>query len=296
MGLRVSTVGLYRSATRRVMENVSKLQDAQEGLASGKRIRSAGDNPAAFGRIVSYKSLQRTLDQYQRNISSGRGYLDQAESSLQSVANLLARARELAMQGASDGTNPESLAGIAAEVGTIQDEILSLANASWSGGSGSGSRYLFSGYRSDTPAFSEAGIYQGDESEFKVEIAPGDWTAIGLSGRRVFQGDADVFSVLADLKKSLEEADPSGTQATLDGLDRCLSGVSGVLSEIGARTNRLDQSEVRLEDMSISLKFFISQEEDLDLVQAASQVTLYQAILNASIQSAQAIFDIVKIL
>ena len=112
----------------------------------------------------------------------------------------------------------------------------------------------------------------------------------------MFQGDGDVFSVLADLKKSLEEADPSGTQATLDGLDRCLSGVSGVLSEIGARTNRLDQSEVRLEDMSISLKFFISQEEDLDLVQAASQVTLYQAILNASIQSAQAIFDIVKIL
>ena len=295
MGLRVSTIGLYSSATRRMMENLSRLQDAQEDLASGKKMRSAGDNPPVFGRIVNYKSMQSALDQYQRNISLGRGYLAQAESSLQSVTNLLARARELAMQGASGGTVPESLGAIAVEVGTIRDEILSLANASWSGGGPSGSRYLFSGYRTDTPAFSEDGIYQGDDGEYTIEIAPGESVAVGLSGRQVFQGEADVFSVLTDLQESLQVADRDRIQANLDSLDLCMNQTSSAISEVGARTNRLDQTETRLGDMSFSLKSFVSHEEDLDLVQAASQLTLYQAILEASIRSSQAVFETLQL-
>ena len=91
------------------MDNVGMLYDAEETVLTGKKLRSAGDDPAAFTRCVSYKSMERAISQHQRNISSSRGYLAEAESALNSMANLITRAKELALQGASGGLDADSL-------------------------------------------------------------------------------------------------------------------------------------------------------------------------------------------
>ncbi|MEW6441371.1 MAG: flagellar hook-associated protein FlgL [bacterium] len=296
MGLRVSTTLMYESATRRTMDNLERLYEAQQDLATGKRLRSPGDNPPLFTRLLSTKSMQRELGQFQRNIASGQGYLSEAESSLESVVNLLIRAKELAMQGASGGTDQNGLAGIAIEVQNLFDQTLSMANASWSGGSGAGTRYLFAGFKSDAPAFDQNGTYQGDGGEYRQEISPGEWVSIGFSGARIFQGDADVFAVLAGLKQALDAGDEEGIRASLDGLDQSLAQMNQAIAEVGARVNRLEQTETRLEDTLLWLQSFVSGEEDVDLTQAASRFTLYQSALDASIRSTQLIFETLHIL
>jgi flagellar hook-associated protein 3 FlgL len=278
------------------MNNLQKLYDAQEEIATGKKLRRPGDDPVAFARVTGYKSIQEGMQQYERNISFSRGYLSEAESSLKSVANLLTRAKELAMQGASGGLDAETLAGATEEVSGIHDQVLSLANARWSGGGSQGTRYIFSGYRTDTPAFSDLGVYQGDDGEYAVEVSAGESITIGFSGGRVFQGGVDIFSVLQDLRDSLDTGDSAGVQATLDNLDRSISQVSEHMAELGGRVNRLDQTEARMDDISVSLETLVSGEEDIDLIQAASELTFYQTVLEASVLSSRQIFQSLGIL
>jgi flagellar hook-associated protein 3 FlgL len=296
MGMRVSTTGLFHSANRRLMDNLQKLYEVQEEVSSGKKLLRPGDNPAAFSRVMGYKSVQSAMEQYERNISSSRGYLAEAESSLQTVSNLLARAKELAMQGASGGLNAETLAGLTEEVSGIYDQVVSLANARYSGGGIEGARYLFSGFRSDSPAFTDAGVYQGDDGEYTVEVAAGESVTVGMSGDRVFQGDVDIFAVLQNLETALGAGDSDGVQATLDDLDRAIGQVSKHMAQIGGRVNRLDQTEARMDESWLTLETLVSDEEDLDLIQAASELTYYETVLEASVLSTQRIFQTLGIL
>ncbi len=296
MAMRISTTGMYHSTRRRLMDNLQKLYDVQEGIVTGKKLRRPSDNPVAFSRVAGYKSIRNAVEQFERNISFSRDYLAEAESSLKTVSNLLARAKELAMQGASGGLDAQTLAGAAEEVKGIYEQVVSLANARWSGGGSQGSRYVFSGYKTDTPPFTEEGVYQGDDGEYAVEVGSGESITIGFSGARVFQGDVDLFAVLGDLKDALDRGDTNGVQATLDGLDRSIGQVSRHLAELGGRANRLDQTESRMEEVSLTLDTLVSREEDIDLIQAASQLTFYQTVLDASILSSRQIFQSLGIL
>jgi flagellin-like hook-associated protein FlgL len=60
--------------------------------------------------------------------------------------------------------------------------------------------------------------------------------------------------------------------------------------------NRRDQAAIRLEDIEISVRTFISQEEDVDLIQAASELTRYEQALSASISATQVILSTMTIL
>jgi flagellar hook-associated protein 3 FlgL len=296
MGFRISTPGLYHTAERRLMENLQKLYDAEETVLTGKKLKRPADDPSAFTRCVHYKSMERTFGQYESNIASSQGYLAEAEAALQSVANLLSRAKELALQGASGTLGADSLAASASEVRQLRDQMLSLANASWSGGMGGGVRYIFSGFRTDEPAFDTDGAYQGDSGVFRVEVSPGESMPIGLVGSDVFQGDVDIFAVMQSLGEALRNGDAEAIQSALDGLDRALSGITASVSEIGARMNRLDETESWLGDMLVSIQGFISQEEDVDLIQAASQLTWYEQALNASVSATRVILQTLTIL
>lgn len=296
MGFRISSAGLYHTAERRLMENLEKLYDAQEAVLTGKRLRRPGDNPPAFTRCLSYKSMARTLDQYGRNITSSKGYLSEAASALQSATSLLSRAKELAVQGASGGLEADVLAASASEVRQLYDQMLSLSNAAWSGGMGAGVRYIFSGFKSDQPAFDGNGLYQGDQGAHQVEIAPGEWMTIGMRGSEAFQGDVDVFGLMRNLGDALEVGDTDSVRATLDGLDRAFAQVTASVSEIGARVNRLEQAETRLGDILISVQEFISQEEDVDLIQAAAELTWYEQALTASTSAMRMILQTLNIL
>lgn len=289
MGIRISTPMLYGSATRGLFRNLERVYKAQEALTTQKKIQRPGDDPAVFRRIETYKGTKRAFEQYQRNISFAQQYLAEAETSVSGVANLLTRARELAVQGANGTVDAQSLSGLASEVGNIREQVLSLANAQWTGGKETGGRYLFSGYRSETAAFSQDGSYQGDSGAFAIDVAPGERMTIGLVGGAIFQADADVLAVLDELRQGLESADTDRISGLLDDLDRSILQVSRAQAEIGARMNRLDQTYTRLEDNLSYLENFVSSAEDLDIVEAASRLTKYQAALQATILASRSI-------
>jgi flagellin-like hook-associated protein FlgL len=68
------------------------------------------------------------------------------------------------------------------------------------------------------------------------------------------------------------------------------------MAELGGRVNRLDQTEARMDDISLSLETLVSGEEDIDLIQAASELSFYQSVLEATVLSSRQIFQSLGIL
>jgi flagellin-like hook-associated protein FlgL len=100
-----------------------------------------------------------------------------------------------------------------------------------------------------------------------------------------------VFATLSDLEESLKSGDRAGVRATLEGLEIAIDQFVVGVSEIGARAQRLDQNQARIEDVKLSLEKLVSQEEDLDLFKAVSDLTRHKIILEATLQSNQTLFE-----
>jgi len=298
MGLRVSTGILYSTAMDRIINGQKDLFEAQQGLLTGKKLNSPSDNPTTFTRVSNYKNMKRSMGQYQRNINNARSYLAHAESTLDTVVNHLTRAKELAIQGATGTLHTAGMNTIAEEINHIREQVLSLSNTVVPGGSGDGSRYIFSGYLSDTATFDSAGIYGGDSGTYQLEINTSEKVTIGLRGDEIFStavtGNVNIFDTLEDIYDYLVAGDTDGVASMLDDLDQARNQVSNTISKIGARQNRLDKTEERLETNLLSLESFISQDEDLDIAQGAADYTRAQNALEASISTTRMMFEILN--
>lgn len=128
----------------------TRLQKVHEQLSSGKRIRRGSDDPPAVIQAVSLRSTLQMNDQFLRTINLSKTWLETSESAMGIMTDVLARARELAVQGANGALNAGDRRAIAMEVDQLLGSAVAAGNTSSSGA------YLFAGHRITTTPFSIA--------------------------------------------------------------------------------------------------------------------------------------------
>jgi flagellar hook-associated protein 3 FlgL len=178
----------YRAVESRLRENLVRLQATQLDLASGKRIRTSADDPAAAGRLLTLDRTRATLDRYASSADLAYSTLSQSADEIQEGASVLAEVRERILEGLNGTLSAADRKSLASEVDRAVDRMLLSANASAEG------RYLFAGSEVQTAPFArrlggdgiERVAYFGDELEPTLELAPGVVEKTGLPGSRVF--------------------------------------------------------------------------------------------------------------
>jgi flagellar hook-associated protein 3 FlgL len=178
----------------------------------------------------------------------------------------------------ASGTVGSSQRSAAAE--TVQnnlEEIVSLANTDVSG------NYIFSGSKTDTIPFDPDGTYNGDSNAFSIKISNSSTIEIGSDGDAVF---GTIFTTLADLKTALQSNDVSGIEDAIGKLDANLNDISGKISDIGSKMDRMQIKNNIFQDLNLSNTERLSNIEDADMAEAimnvsAAQLT-YQAALSSS--------------
>jgi flagellin-like hook-associated protein FlgL len=110
-------------------------------------------------------------------------------------------------------------------------------------------------------------------------------TADQLNGRDVNPIEVEgVFTALLRLRTALENSDPEATQRAAALLDTAFDGVNFARGEVGARGQTLDALTTHLQDEEIELKKNLSDQIDVDIVKAISDLTARQAAFQASLQ------------
>lgn len=265
----------------------ARLIDTQGKIASGKTISKPSDDPFAAARSLALRENIGGIRQHQRNVDDARGWQDAAESALARITDSVQRARELLTQGATDTVDAGARQAIAHEIDELIAGIKENANTRYGG------QYVFSGTRTDQPAYRDAtgDVYQGDNGMVAREVGPGvslgiNQIATSFLGGGQASGDNKLLHVLRDVSDHLKENDGAALRGgDLQRFEAALEQVIDARAVNGARSNRLEAAASRLAELEQSTLGQISDVEDVDIAKALidfnSQQAGYQAALRA---------------
>lgn len=194
MSDRISTGMMFSQSLSSMMARQKQLSALQQQLATGQKLVTAKDDPVAAGTAVGLDRTLAELERFGKNANTVANRLGLQENILAQAGDSMARVNELAIQANNGSLSDDDRRAIAAELRSIHDGLLSLANST----DGSG-RYLFAGSADDSAPFSRTagGIaYNGDQTQRRIEIAPDTFVADALPGSEIFMrvrtGDGSV--------------------------------------------------------------------------------------------------------
>lgn len=191
MSTRIATSTIYSRNTSYLQNLNNKMNKYEEQYQTGQRYKTASEAPSEYGAAMRMTSEIAMYEQYSDNAGYAYDNLSIEETSLSTINSRLDRAKTL-MQSAVNGSySKEEHLAIAAELEQIQKEVLDLMNSQTALG-----EYVFSGSKSDTPAFTltydqstSKGkyVYQGDNGQREIQASPSVKVAVSDSGLGVFQ-------------------------------------------------------------------------------------------------------------
>lgn len=286
--MRISTALSQQLGVKAILNQQSNLTRTQQQIASGLRVLTPADDPAAAVRILDIGKSIEESKQFLSNIEIARSRLSLEEVTLTSATHVMQRVRELAVQGANETLTPSDHGAIEAEVRQALDELLGLANSQNANG-----EFLFSGFLSQTQPFTGTlntaplGFgYAGDGNQRMLQIGDARQIADGDHGITVFGDPAagnSAFDVVAQFADNMGAATPDSLD--IASIDQALERMITVRSSIGARINAVDQQQELNDDLILDMKTTLSEFQDLDYAEAISRMNLQATALQAAQQA-----------
>ena len=205
--MRISTGQVQQQGIDAITRLSAQAAATQQQVATGRRVSSASDDPAAAAKIVRLNQDIATRERYLQNVDNAEAQLQQEESVLSRITEVLQRVRELTLQAGDPAYSPSDLAALGAEMSVRVEEVLALANSR----DGQGN-YLFSGFQGDQQPFEVSdGVvrFLGDSGVRELAIADDRTVAISDSGARLFdRATVNFQSVRVSAAASIDSEPP----------------------------------------------------------------------------------------
>jgi flagellar hook-associated protein 3 FlgL len=255
-----------------------RLAQAQERATSLDKLTRPSDDPTATAEALRVKSLQSALAQHTRNVADGDGWLSTTDSALIAADSLMAKVRELTLQGANGSLSPNAKEAVATELEGLKADLLGVANTSING------RSVFAGTSDAGVAFRADYSWTGTPgSSVTRRIGPETTVAVDSDGSAAFgTGASSVFALIDDIATSLRTGGDVASHLTT--VDARVSGLRSVQSDMGARHAQLLRAEDTLMDTKVALESQRAGLEDLDLGQAVLDLQLQNNSYQAALQ------------
>ncbi|MDI3316793.1 MAG: flagellar hook-associated protein FlgL [Bacillota bacterium] len=262
-----------------------RLMRAQNRIASGRKVSLPEDDPVATADGMRFDSELALDERIGRTAQSAGGWLQATDTALGSIGDILLRARELALQGASDAVPPESRQALAKEVDQLLQQLIQVGNSRFGG------RYLFGGVQASggTPPFqpdpSQAnyGGYQASSVAISIDI-----TGSGSAGFQLsVTGDQLEGAIQAVQNLETQLASGTATASSVAGaipaIESALDDVLDLRATVGSRLNRIQDVQSRLQSDQLLLRQSAAKATDVDMTQATIDFSVAQYSYQAAL-------------
>lgn len=295
--MRITSEVMVTRSLDRLQTRLQAYERGQSELASGKKILRPSDDPGGARRSMSLRAAMESRQQELRNASDAEGWLDNTDSQLQNGLSRIARARDLAVGGATL-KDPNAREAIAIEIREIAKELEGIANTRHMG------RPLFGGFSAGDAVTVDTGLDPmttfvpgpdegleevrrrvSDTEQVRVNVTAAEW----LGDPEDPEGDNDLITFLHGLADDIEAGRQDATSARLAGIDAAADQVAGKLADVGAAMNRVDSAKARAQESLLTLRTELSNVEDVDVAEGIMELQVqeigYQATLQALSQA-----------
>jgi flagellar hook-associated protein 3 FlgL len=121
--------------------------------------------------------------QFLKSLDYAKSFLEYSDESLHDLTESLVRAKELALSQANDASaNEQTRRVTAVEMEQIFHQMVAVGNRKL------GDRFIFGGFRTTAPPFTEQGEYHGDDGEMMIHADKTQFIPMNVPGNRVFLG------------------------------------------------------------------------------------------------------------
>lgn len=306
--MRVTNNMLINNLIYNLNQNLKTLEKLQYQQATGKKFRVPSDDPIGASKSLKFNSDISKLEQYLRNAKDAYSWMIDTEAALGEIVEVLHRAKELTVDAANGTKEASDLIKIKEEIDQLKDHLIQIANTAHAG------RHIFSGYKTDMPLLVVDEVsgevrynpeFVGDlalkhDEIFTYNVGLSEQVQVNTVGTRVFgvlEGDtgnygqvtADedsrphLIKIFEDLSAALENNIPDGIQQALGNIEKSLEQTLSVRAEVGAKMNRLELTEKKLEVQIGNVRELLSYNEDVDIAEISMHISMAENVYVSSL-------------
>ena len=285
--MRITQRAVALTSLQGLNRNLDAVGKLQTQLTSGRLINTVSDSPTGTNRAMQTRDEQAAVAQQSRNISDAQSWLDQSDSTLQTMIATARRVRDLTVQGLSIGSaSATSQEALAIEVKSLREGLLSLANVQVQG------RPLFGGVTSGGKAYDTTGAWVGQGgAPVTRRVSDSEKMRVDITGPEAFgTPGSDLFAVVNSITTDLT-ANPLALETHLADLDAIMNGMSAAVADIGTRGSRLERVAQINFDRGLALTQQLAETESIDLPNTIMRLEMqkvgYEAALAATAKAIQ---------
>jgi len=212
--MRVTQYMLYSSMMGSIIKNQRKMLDYQTQVSTQKKVNDASDDPMGMAKILSYRETLSNLEQYPRNVSKARSWLDTTDAVLQELADDILGAKTLALQQVNGSNSAQSRQTAIEEVEGLIQSLIQTGNTKVGG------QYIFGGTITNIKPFNEDGTYNGNQGSISAEIGRDTFQVYNLAGSNFLTTDLNPNIASSGSNTGLldysSQGYATGPKATLD--------------------------------------------------------------------------------
>ena len=284
-------ISLSHSAVNRsVAARQAAIARLQEQLTTGKQINRPSDDAPGFSIADAMSTSLRRYEQYERTITGARLWLDESESALSGISDILTDAYEEGIRTINATMNSDDLEASAQEIEGWLTMVVDRLNAK------AGNEYVFAGGKTTAAPFAidnsasadAAGVtYYGDDLSLTRTITDDLDLPINLTGlaiNDVGSGDT-ITSVLQELADAVRSGNTTAIETALEKATGARNHVLGRTAEIGSVSNRMQIAEGQLQETITLATARRSRVEDADVAETITELQLQQLRMQAATQA-----------
>jgi len=259
--MKIQTNTAANSALGYARVNSQATERSIQKLSSGFRINRAGDDAAGLAIANTLRANNRALSQAQKNAAQGNAMLQIVDGATQTMSSILDRAKELAMQAASDNSgedNGTARTNLDSEYQKLMEEIGRIA---------------------DSTKYQGISLFQATDFDFMVSS----------SGTTANDKITFTSQAVDDFKADGDLLEKGNANTAIAAIDTAIEALNTFVGDLGAAQSRIDfassnvaiqlqnsqaaESSIRDADMAYEMTQFTKN----NVLQQAAQSMLSQA-------------------
>lgn len=285
MSTRIGSLALVTDTLRDVSASQTTLADLQTQISSGYKSQTFEGLNGTVEQYTQVNSQLSRATQFNTNNTLNISKLNTADAALSTITDITQQMNTL-MTGANGATI--ATGNVAQAMGDLITSMQSQLNTTFEGS------YIFGGTDTTNPPVTDAGLnditpgtptsnyYTG--STVNTTLRADDTTTVDFPVR----ADNPAFQqILAAAKLAVQAAGNNNT-ATMEQAQQMLeagqSALVGARSQVGSTTDNITAVNANLTQMSTYWQQLSDGDAKTDIVAASTQISSYQAILQASFQ------------
>jgi len=297
--MRITNAMTINNFMHNIALTATDINKYQNQIQTGKLYQYASEAPVAAAKSIRYKSRIAQLEQNNENIEDANELLKVTDSALQSYDDILTRISELTSQAANGTYGEPEREAIAVELEQLKGEIINIANTKYNG------RYIFSGYKTNQALLDEDGkfaidvITRGEDTEsINYSVGFGTKLQVNTLGPDIFGGSgkageaSDIVANMDELIQALKDSDADKMLKCGTKIENNLQISVDARADVGARMNRLELTQNRVENSLANLEESLSINDDADYTETITKWTSAKSIYQASLSTSSKILQI----